>query len=269
MFSIIIPALNEEKFLPRLLDSLTLLSTRDFEVIVVDGSSKDRTVAVAKSFVRKLPKLTVLESKIANTALQRNMGANVARGQWLVFADADTQLLPYFFERLKGFIEERNPSLFTTWFRSDSENAGDAMLTLFTNMYIEGSIIFKRPLSPGPLTIVTKKIFDDVGGYDESLVFGEDYDFGRRVTERGIPFHVLRESLCVFSLRRLRKEGMIKFLQLYVKATLLVLLTRKNLNYRGYIAGGHYYQERRKVKQSVVKHYEKKVKKLLADFLSE
>jgi cellulose synthase/poly-beta-1,6-N-acetylglucosamine synthase-like glycosyltransferase len=48
--SLVIPALNEEKFLPHLLTSLTKQTKRDFEVAVVDGSSKDRTVDTARSF---------------------------------------------------------------------------------------------------------------------------------------------------------------------------------------------------------------------------
>lgn len=54
-FSVIIPTLNEEKFLPNLLTSLSEQTEESFEVIVVDGKSKDKTVAVAESFKKKLP----------------------------------------------------------------------------------------------------------------------------------------------------------------------------------------------------------------------
>ena len=50
-FSIVIPALNEEKFLPKLLESLSHQHFCDFEVIVVDGRSKDKTVAVAETYI--------------------------------------------------------------------------------------------------------------------------------------------------------------------------------------------------------------------------
>ncbi len=72
--SIVIPALNEEKFLPNLLTSLTKQTRMDFEVVVVDGSSKDNTVALARSFGPKLPKLQVCVSERAGLPLQRNMG---------------------------------------------------------------------------------------------------------------------------------------------------------------------------------------------------
>src|SRR5258706_4031142 len=89
-FSVVIPALNEEKFLPKLLASLAAQTVKDFEVVVVDGSSKDKTVTVARSFAKKLPKLQVVVSKVASLPLQRNLGAKKTTGEWLIFIDADS-----------------------------------------------------------------------------------------------------------------------------------------------------------------------------------
>lgn len=241
--SIVIPALNEEKFLPNLLASLTQQTQRDFEVIVVDGSSKDNTAALARSFQNTLPQLQVLVSEKANLSLQRNMGAHAARGEWLVFVDADCIVLPYFIERLEEFVKEQKPSLFTSWFRPDSEVSGDAFFTLIANLFVEGSILFHRPIAPGPLTAVKHEVFDLAGGYDESLTFGEDYDFTQRVlAQGGLSLRILRETLYVLSLRRVRRDGKLKFMQLYAKASLRVLFTKKNLNdVPSYVMGGHVY----------------------------
>ena len=78
-FSIIIPTLNEEKFLPKLLESLTTQTVKDFEVIVVDGQSKDKTVAVAKRFAGTL-QLTVVTSEKPSVSYQRNYGSKVVTG---------------------------------------------------------------------------------------------------------------------------------------------------------------------------------------------
>src|SRR5689334_16578104 len=116
-FSVVIPALNEEKFLPNLLASLAEQTKRDFEVIVVDGSSKDDTVAVARSFAAKLPSLQVHVSEEANLPLQRNIGARMSAGEWLLFVDADSIFLPYSMERLEHFVREQDPKFFMVWFR--------------------------------------------------------------------------------------------------------------------------------------------------------
>jgi glycosyltransferase involved in cell wall biosynthesis len=242
-FSIIIPALNEEKFLPNLLASLSKQTKQDFEVVVVDGSSKDSTVALAYSFQSTLPNLQVCISKIGNLPLQRNIGANATHGEWLVFIDADSILLPYFIERLECFITEKNPDIFTSWFRPDSEVSGDAVFTLISNLFVENSLVFNRPIAPGPLTVVRRTIFEQVGGYNEALTFGEDYDFTQRVAAQRFVFKILRETLYELSLRRVRRDGKLGFMWLYAKASLRILLTRKNLEkVPSYEMGGHGYE---------------------------
>jgi glycosyltransferase involved in cell wall biosynthesis len=240
--SLVIPALNEENFLPRLLSSLTTQTRTDFEVIVVDGSSRDETVERARSFQSQLPSLQVIVSEKASLPLQRNIGARASHGDWLVFIDADSILLPYFIERLECFIAEKQPMLFTSWFRPDSEESGDALFTLVANTFVEGSIYFHRPIAPGPLTAVRREVFDQVNGFDESLTFGEDYDFTRRVGEYGIKLQILRETLYVYSLRRVRRDGKFRFMRLYAKASIKVLFTKKNLKSPAYIMGGHLYE---------------------------
>lgn len=267
-FSVIIPALNEEKFLPKLLASLTLQTNRNFEVIVVDGSSKDRTVAVAKKYSSKLPALTVEVSLHPSLPLQRNIGARKARGEWFVFVDADSILFPYFIERVDRYIREEKPELFTTWFRPDSEKTADALVTLLANMTIESSMTIKRPFAPGPLTIVAREVFERVGGYDEELTFGEDMDFSRRVVERGYTLKILRDTLCVWSLRRFRKEGKLKVMQAYAKAVFSVLFTKKApRQMSGYIMGGHLYTQKTKIpfEKSVIKGVGLRFKKLMQE----
>ena len=73
-FSIIIPTLNEEKFLPKLLDSLSRQTNKDFEAVVVDGASRDKTVQAAHQFMRKIPRLTVDIVKKPGLPVQRNRG---------------------------------------------------------------------------------------------------------------------------------------------------------------------------------------------------
>lgn len=269
IFSVIIPCLNEEKFLPRLLDSLVGQTTKNFEVIVVDGASKDRTVEVATSFTHKLPDVSVHLSEFANTSRQRNLGANIATGDWLVFVDADSVLLPYFFDRIEWYIKAQNTKFFTTWFKPDSDVSGDTLISLLGNMYIESSILFKRPIAPGPLTVVDRSTFDLVGGYNESLTFGEDYDFTARIVMSGIPLAILRETLYVYSLRRIRREGKLKIIRLYIKASILVLLTKKNLTHvPDYVMGGHVYTDKKPVKRSVIANYERKLKKLIKELFT-
>jgi glycosyltransferase involved in cell wall biosynthesis len=262
-FSVIIPTLNEEKFLPHLLDSLAAQSVQDFEVIVVDGSSKDKTQQIALSYAKKLT-LKVIVSKKASLPLQRNLGAREARGEWYVFVDADSVFLPYFIERSGVFIQNHHSMAFTTWFRPDSEDAKDAVNVLFGNIYTEATVIFKRPLAPGPLTVVHRDAYHSVGGYDEAHAFHEDVDFGLRLGKKGYVLHILKETLYIMSLRRVRKEGMLKVINQHFLGVLPVLFMNRSIKHMpGYIMGGQLYNKRKKpIHQTLLKRYEKQLKQL-------
>lgn len=269
MFSVIIPALNEEKFLPKLLTSLATQTKKNFEVIVVDGKSKDKTVEVARSFSKTLTNLQVIVSPKASLPFQRNLGATKAKGNWLVFADADGEFLPYFIDRCTDFVESSHPTVFATWFKPDSDVSGDAMFTLFSNMVVEMSQVVKRPLTPGPLTIISRSTYDAVGGYDEEHAFGEDFDLGLRLAKAGFQVSVLREAVSVYSLRRYRNEGTIKVLQQLAKGAIVGLVTKNSLKTMpGYIMGGHLYRKKKPIKPSVLKVYEKKLKQLARELFS-
>lgn len=264
-FTIIIPTLNEEKFLPNLLTSLAQQTVKPFEVIVVDGKSKDKTVLVAESFKKDLP-LKVVACERASASMQRNRGAAAACGEWLVFVDADSVLLPYFFARISTFINKEKPSFFTTWFRPDSEAEGDALFTLLANLYVEGAMVMKRPLSPGTMTVVYRDAFASVHGYDETVAWGEDYDLTRRLVACGVSLRILRETLYIHSLRRFRTEGKLKLIRIYSQGALLALVTGKTFSkISGYVMGGHLYNKKKPVKRSVINEFEKKLKKMMKE----
>ena len=86
-WSIVIPALNEERYLPRLLESIRRQDFDDHEVILVDSDSDDNTVDIAKSYGCR-----VLSGKRGNPGINRNIGAKHARGEHIIFFDADVVL---------------------------------------------------------------------------------------------------------------------------------------------------------------------------------
>jgi len=90
MISIIIPTLNEERALPTTLASIVGQSG-ECEVIVVDGGSTDATHAVVARYRERLPDLDWIVS-VRGRAVQQNVGAAQASGEWLLFLHADTRL---------------------------------------------------------------------------------------------------------------------------------------------------------------------------------
>ncbi len=96
--SIVIPTLNEEKYLTHLINSIREQDYSDYEIIVSDGNSDDNTVKIAKD-----NNCEVVISKKRHPSHQRNQGANIAKGENILFLDADTKLPDMF---LKNTIEE-------------------------------------------------------------------------------------------------------------------------------------------------------------------
>jgi len=266
MFSVIIPTLNEEKFLPHLLDSLVEQTKKDFEVVVVDGSSQDKTVDVARSFTAKLPSLHIVSSTKASLPLQRNLGAKQAKGDWFIFIDADSVVFPHFIERMTQYIGQKKPAFVTTWFRPDSDKAGDAVFALLGNILFEMSIILKRPASPGPLTAVKRSVFFAVGGYDENHDFHEDVDLSLRINKLHIPLTIIPETLYVWSFRRFRKEGTLQVSQKLILSTVPVILFQQAMKRMpGYVMGGQIYAKRKRIKMSMLKNFEEKFKSLVKE----
>lgn len=270
LFSIIIPTLNEEKFLPHLLDSLVAQTDRDFEVIIADGNSTDKTVEIAKSYEEKLPSLKIVTVDPPSLPKQRNVGATHATGKWFLFTDADSIYLPYAINRIKWFIEQEKPYHFTTWYLPDTNENSDAFLTLMINGALEGSLKMKRPVAFGPFSAIERSVFETVHGYNEHLKWGEDNDISRRIYEAGHMIKIQRETLVVYSLRRFRKEGTLKLMRTYSRAAFQVLLTRKSpTDIPGYIMGGHLYSNKdAKEKQNVLKKFHEQVKKLTAELFT-
>jgi len=116
MISIIIPTLNEEKFLPKLLESLTVQTVKDFEVIVVDGSSKDKTVELAYTFLQSFPNWRLLSAVERVFRYSAIWGTKGRRGLACVI-DADSILLPYSVGRIEQYIKDERLKFFTAWCR--------------------------------------------------------------------------------------------------------------------------------------------------------
>lgn len=268
LFSVIIPALNEEKFLPNLLESLAQQTEKNFEVIVVDGKSKDQTVAVAKSFQKKLPSITVITGERPSLPYQRNLGAANGQGEWLIFVDADSVLLPHCLARCREFINTEKPDLFTTWYCADSQQQGEAVAALLGNVVIEGYLMFHKPCIPGPFTAVSKKAYTSVGGYAEDHAYHEDFNFSIKIYDSHFRVRIMHETCYIISLRRIRKEGSFAVMEKYIRSTLYLFLFNKTMKHMpGYIMGGQNYNKKRIHKVTLIS-VQKKIQKIIQELFS-
>lgn len=203
MLSIIIPTKNEEKYLPVLLASIKRQSFSDYEIIVADNESPDRTRAIAESFSCRV----VLGGL---PAAGRNHGAAVAKGDIILFLDADTELPdPDFLKDALGEFVERRLAMGVPIAITEG-NFLDRLFFRWWNYFVASSQLVK-PLAGGWCIFVKRELHEKLGGFDEKLMLGEDSDYAQRGAKLG-KFRFMLKAKIKVSSRRLKKEGYLKIL---------------------------------------------------------
>jgi glycosyltransferase involved in cell wall biosynthesis len=196
--SIIIPVLNEEKSLPGLFEALKAQEFQDFEVIVADAGSTDKTREIAESFGAK-----VIPGGMP--AVGRNAGAASASGKWLLFLDADVFLSAKFLKFMIEEAEEEGADAASAAVVPLSDKLIDQIMHEVANAYIQLTQYF-YPHAGGFCILVKKSLHDEIGGYDESLKLAEDHEYIARAQKAG-KFKILKRPKIYVSVRRFESDG--------------------------------------------------------------
>ena len=210
--SIVIPTLNEEKYLPRLLESIAIQKGCNIEVIIVDGRSDDQTRAVAEYFIKSSTnphsKTRLLLADKRNISFQRNLGGYAAAHPLIFFVDADCAFPNE--QALKEIIEafeKRKLDVAAGRLRSLERNWRTDFYFYLFYLFIRILQWFK-PFAAGGFMMAQKNIFEKLHGFDETIPLNEDGDFCRRAKKIG-RFRVLKNWIYA-SGRRFEKLGYLK-----------------------------------------------------------
>jgi glycosyltransferase involved in cell wall biosynthesis len=195
VISFVVPAYNEELVLGATLRRLNAAAEtlgESHEIIVADDASSDRTVAVAKEHGARV--VEVAHRQIAAT---RNSGARAAKGDFLIFVDADTLVdAPVVRAALQAM---RNGAV-----GGGCDFQFDGRVPLWARLLISPSRRLYRAagLASGAFLFCTRQAFDAAGGFNEELYAAEEAAMSKSLHRQG-RFVVLRESV-VTSGRKLR-----------------------------------------------------------------
>jgi len=217
--SIVIPTLNEEKVLEKTLTAVKQLQGFDYELIVSDGLSKDKTIEIAKKFADKV---VVDQGKTKqNIAMGRNAGAAVASGEFLVFMDADV-IIPninnFFTRALSLFEQDKNLAGLTVFLQVAPEHvtlSDKLFFGLVNRIYQFSNNVLHSGAASGEFQMVRAEKFKQVGGFNSNLAVGEDNDLFARLSKVGSTrvetgLHVMHTS------RRAHSIGWSKLLWLWM-----------------------------------------------------
>lgn len=210
-YSIIIPTLNEEKLLPGLLKSLHDSRSKfklDYEIIISDGGSVDKTLEFAKLYADKIVSPT--NGDIQTISSGRANGSSSAKGETLIFFNADTRVNNV--ERLLEIVEQRfdekEYSALTTTIKvyPELERRKDKIVFTFLNFYFRFINTIGIGMARGECQVIKKNIYEKSGGYRKELSAGEDFELFTRIRRYGKVLFV-KDFIIYESPRRYHKWG--------------------------------------------------------------
>jgi glycosyltransferase involved in cell wall biosynthesis len=208
--SVIIPTLNEEKLLERMLMQFTplLIERYHIDIVVSDGGSRDGTLAIAARHAHTV--VTNPEGIKQTIAMGRNIGARSARGSVFVFLNADTLIgdPESFFATVNAEIGAPGLAALTCRVEvyPDERRAQDRAFHGFYNWFFAMMNNVGMGMGRGECHIMTREVFEAVHGYADRIAAGEDYDLFRRL-ERVGRVRFLTSVVVYESPRRYRRYG--------------------------------------------------------------
>jgi len=198
-FSIIIPCYNQAHFLQECLMSIQNQSFTDWEAIVVNDGSPDNTTMVSKKILETDPRIRLVEKENGGLSSARNKGIELAKGDFLIFLDADDLILKDCLSRYHNLALE-NREFIQSDYLCFKDNINNILFkrtkipqySNFLTTILQGNV--------GPVNgfMISKKIVERVGKFDESLTSCEDWDFWIRCAKLGYTPFVVNEIFAAY-----------------------------------------------------------------------
>jgi len=244
--TVICTCYNHEKYVRNALLSVINQSYKHIELIIVDNASTDNSKLEIRLFLNQYPEILFI-SNTENIGLPKSFNAAVklSRGDYLIDLAADDILDP---DRVKLQIDtfeklNTNFGLLYSNIEEIDSNGQHLRYSLKPNLtYPSGNLfldILNKHFIPSPSTIFKRKVFEEIGGYNENLVF-EDFDFWVRCAVKYDFYYlpiisgkktILKNSFSSFFYSKTKSENMLaSTLQTYKWASKIIIKNNKNIN---------------------------------------
>lgn len=179
MLSVIVPTYNEEKDISACIESLLKQSYKDIEIIIIDDGSIDKTRNIVKNYIKKSDKIKLIEGEHRGPGFSRNLAAKKAKGEILVFVDADMTFH-------KKYLKELTKPIINKKFIGTEENQHYTINKNSIWSKIWGDVIdpknkvkstYEKPVFGVIFRAIRKDIFEKYKGFDPSLGYADDQTF--------------------------------------------------------------------------------------------
>lgn len=198
MLSIIIITKNEEHYLPKLLKSIKKQDFKDYEIIVADANSKDKTRQIARKFGCEVVKGGL-------PTVGRNNATRYAKGDILLFLDSDTILPKHFLKENVAEFIKKDLGIATCFQIPISDNIIDKIYFKVSDfLLVLGSFIY--PCAYGFCIFTKKEVFNKIGGFDTEVKMWDDHEYAKRASKVS-KYGIIKKVKIRVSVRRLIKFG--------------------------------------------------------------
>lgn len=215
--AIVIPTLNEEKFIARCLDSVIAQTFpfADMDVMVVDGGSKDRTKVIVEEYRLKYPNIRFIHNPGRIQSIAFNIGVKNSDAPYIVRLDAHATYNSVYIEKclrifsadaeLVGCAPELIGNVGGVW-NIRPQHSGliaESSAILNQSRFGIGGAAFRVGAPAGfvdtvPFGCFPRKVLDEIGGMREDLPRGEDNEFNSRIRKSGYKIYLDPEIVCTY-----------------------------------------------------------------------
>ena len=186
-FTVIIPLYNKEKYISGAIESILNQTFTDFEVLIVNDCSTDKSVEIASKFVSEKVQI-IHHEKNSGLAATRNTGIKKATSNYVTFLDADDLWRPFFLEKtfqlIQNFPEARifGTNYEEVWDKTvkNPHNNSDSLPENFVGYVNFFKINIKQGLYNHGSVCIHKEVYENVGFYNENIQLSQDLDFNIR-----------------------------------------------------------------------------------------
>lgn len=186
-FTVIIPLYNKEKYIENAIKSILNQTFTDYELLIVNDCSTDKSIAIASSFTSEKVRI-VHHDKNSGLAATRNTGIKKATSNYVTFLDADDLWKPHFLEKIFHLIQNfQEARIFATnyeeiWDKTikNPHNGSESLPENFIGYVNFFKINLKQGIYNHGSICLHKEVYEKVGYYNESIQLSQDLDFNIR-----------------------------------------------------------------------------------------